>query len=171
MKSDYPLCPFCKVDKTCERHVEKGAPKVKKMHAIPKVSAKKKIADKLNKPAKEALNEFFDNALAVAPFHCEECGDPLADSMGINARTIVAHLLPKRKEHGFPSVASHPDNKAYLCYRCHHDYDNKGSDYVTKMKLYPTILERVALLLPHLTPEELVRVPEHLITINNEPEL
>lgn len=163
MKSSYPLCPFCTADKTCIRHLEKGVPKVKKMHAIPKVSAKKKIADKLNKPAKKALNEFFDNALAVAPFHCEECGDLLADSMGINPRTIVAHLLRKSTKFGFPSVAAHPDNKAYLCYRCHHDFDNKGADYVTKMKLYHTILERVALLLPHLTPEERKRVPGFMI--------
>lgn len=133
------------------------------MHAIPKVSAKKKIAEKLSKPAKEALDEFFDNALAVAPFHCEECGDLLSESMGINPRTVVAHLLPKRKQHGFPSVAAHPDNKAYLCYRDHHDYDNKGADYVTSMKIYPQILERVAVLLPHLTPEEFKRVPGHLL--------
>lgn len=135
------------------------------MHSIKKVSDKKKTAAKLDKVLKGKLDQFYDDALNAAPFHCEECGEHLSESVVINPRTIVAHLLPKRKIGGFPSVSCHPSNKAYLCDSCHNGYDQKGKDFIIKMRLYPAILERVKELLPHLNPQELSRVPEYLISI------
>lgn len=136
--------------------------KVAKMHSIKKVNDKMKAAAKLDKVLKGKLDQFYEDALNVAPFHCEECGEHLSESIVINPRTIVAHLLAKRKTGGFPSVSCHPSNKAYLCETCHNGYDNKGKDFITKMRLYPVILARVKELLPHLTANELARVPDYL---------
>lgn len=162
-----------KCDKTCQpgseycpghsKAVGIKPEKVVKMTAIKKVSDKKKAAAKLDKELKGKIDHFYEYALNAAPRHCEECGARLSESVVINPRTIVAHLLQKRKTGGFPSVAAHPENKAYLCQTCHDRYDNKGKDFIVKMKLYPEIKRRVSLLLPHLTPEELTRVPGFLI--------
>ena len=136
----------------------------KSVYTIPKVSAKKKIADKHNKADKEALDKFFDDALMHAPFHCENCTTDLRESTIVNPRTIVCHILAKKKGiGGFPSVAAHPMNKFYGCMRCHKGYDEQGKDFILQMPLLETIKQRVQILLPLLTPEERNRVPEYLL--------
>lgn len=115
-----------------------------------------------NPDRKKELTAYYDQALKKMPKRCEECGELLVKSMVINPRTVVAHLLAKNEEHGFPSVATNQANKAYLCDADHHGYDKKGKDFIVKMRIYPIIKARVAILLPLLTPEELARVPDYL---------
>jgi len=124
---------------------------------------KKNPDAKAQKTEKELLDEFFDYALKIAPFKCEECAADLRNSVGINPRTIVAHILKKAKRHGFPSVATNQINKAYLCSTCHTKMDHLGGDFIVKMKLYPVLKERVAQLFGYLTEEELRRVPEYYL--------
>lgn len=129
-----------------------------------RIKESKKDPDaKALKTEKELLNEYFDYALKIAPFKCEECNANLFASVGINPRTIVAHILPKNKKHGFPSVACNQINKAYLCSTCHTKMDVLGEDFIVKMKIYPLLKERVAQLLGYLTDEELNRVPEYYL--------
>ena len=132
-------------------------------YSIPKISEKKKIANKLNKPSKEALDKFYDDALMNAPFHCENCGADLRESVLINPRVIVAHILPKKSSiGGFPSVATHPMNKFYAYSKCHNGYDEQGSDFILQMPLLQILKERVKLLIPYLTESEKNKIPEYL---------
>lgn len=133
------------------------------MNAIAKVSAKKKMLAPIEKNEKARMKAFYDEQLNLAPILCEECNDRLVNSTFINPRTIISHILPKRKEHGFPSVDTHPSNVMFLCGHDHNCFDLKGKDFILKMKLLPVIKERVQVLLPLLTPEEFNRVPDYLL--------
>lgn len=130
---------------------------------IPTMSAKKKAAMPKERARKKDLSKFFDDALNAAPFHCQECSADLRDSVLINPRTIVAHILKKDPKYGFPSVACNHNNKVYLCYSCHHKFDNKGEEYIVKMKIYPELVYLVGYLIPELPPIELARVPHYYL--------
>lgn len=132
-----------------------SAPEQKKeVYKIPKRSVKKE-----DKERKKSLTSFYDEMLNKAPFKCQECGDNLISSTVINPRTIVAHILPKSK---FKSIECNEDNILYLCYKCHHNFDNKGKDYVLKMKLLPTIKVRLKILKPLILKSEYKGIPDYL---------
>lgn len=119
-----------------------------------------------NKPKngqKQELAIFFANQALQRPKCCEECGGILPTSPAWMVRATIAHILPKRPDFGFPSVATHPTNKMFLCIDCHTNFDNLGEIFIVKMKLLPVIRERVAILIPFLTPAELNKVPEYLL--------
>ena len=99
-----------------------------------------KKAEKL-KTAKE-MNIFFASQLLEVPDFCENCGGSLRWQKMNNFKSIIAHILPKRKVGGFPSVATHPKNRMFLCSDCHANMDNKGSDFVKNMKCFDLICER-----------------------------
>jgi hypothetical protein len=104
---------------------------------------------------------YFANQVAQAPKHCENCGAPLAGTKSINPSAIVAHILPKSKKTGCPSVALHPLNKFYACGDCHTDYDNARAKDVQNMPIFPVLVERVAAFYDDIAPEERRRVPAH----------
>jgi hypothetical protein len=123
---------------------------------------KVKEAEKVKKEVKKSLSVFYLEQIAKAPKLCEECGKGLRSSMCINPRAIICHILPKRTEM-FPSVATNSDNVFFGCNDCHHAFDNKGEDFIVKMKIYPILLERVAKLLPFMPDKELNKIPEYLL--------
>lgn len=120
-------------------------------------SSKKSNLEK--KEVKKELSIFFANQLKENPEFCEECGVSLRASKAINPRSIIAHILPKRKS-CFPSVATHSDNRLFLCVDCHSNYDNKGWEYVATMKIFNLVKERLALFVDCLTEFELNKLPE-----------
>lgn len=130
-KEIYTLGGFCK-----DHYWENNAKKKKE-----KAKAKGTDADK-KKKLKE-LNVFFASQLIQVPDECENCGESLAylkrSSM---KKAIIAHILPKREKYGFPEVATHPQNRLFLCGDCHTNFDNKGEDFAVNMKAFPLILER-----------------------------
>lgn len=128
-----------------------------------KVSASK-VRVKEKGVYKDELNIFFADETANMPECCEECGNRLPKSPAWMRRACIAHILPKRVEHGFPSVATHTLNKMFFCPDCHTNMDNLGKDRILKMKTLPIMRERVAQLIPLLTPDELRRVPEYFLT-------
>lgn len=97
------------------------------------------------------------------PERCEESGRPLPKSPEWMRRACIAHILPKRPDFGFPSVAIHPQNRIFLHPDIHTDMDNFGESYIVKMKSLAIMKERVKQLLPHLTPDELRRVPHYFL--------
>lgn len=100
-----------------------------------------KSAEKL-KSAKE-LNIFFASQLIEVPDDCENCGISLKWLKTSKLRkTIIAHILPKRPVGGFPSVATHPKNKLFLCGDCHTNFDNKGAEFATTMNCFDLMCER-----------------------------
>lgn len=114
------------------------------------------------KEAKKQLNVFFASQILEIPPTCENCGTDIRYQKKINARALVAHILPKRKTGGFPSVATHPKNRLFLCFDCHTNLDNKGSEFAEKMPALPLMRERFNGFKNLLTNEELQKVPEYL---------
>lgn len=123
---------------------------------------KVKLKEKAKKETKKSLTVFYTEMLVKAPKVCEECGKPLKPNMLINPRSIVAHILPKRGNM-FPSVATNPDNVFYACNDCHHSFDNKGEEFIVKMRIYPILKERVAKLIPVIPDRDLHKIPEYLL--------
>jgi hypothetical protein len=124
---------------------------------------------KLKGPKPEAVKRkeqtakvaFFANGVLQAPKNCENCGNPLAGTKAINPAAIVAHILPKSKTSGCPSVALHPLNKWFACGDCHTDYDNKGAAFVQSMPIFSILKERVAQFYDEIEPNEKRKVPEY----------
>lgn len=79
-------------------------------------------------------------------------------------RCATAHVLPKRKEYGFPSVAANPINRLFLgsaiggC-GCHDDYDSSWEKAST-MKIWPLAVEIFKQLYPLIHPSERKSIPE-----------
>lgn len=123
-----------------------------------------------NKPAnvekinvKKDLTVFFASQILEAPDYCEnECGTSIVYFRNIRSRVIVAHILPKRKNGGFPTVATHPKNRVFLCPDCHTDFDNKGADFARTMPALKIMRERFAEFGKLLTVGEFMRVPDYL---------
>ncbi len=126
-----------------------------------------KVNSKKPKAVQKALNNkelgiYFANQILVSPKSCEECGASLASLKAFLPSAIVAHILPKRDRYGFPSVATHPQNRWFACGDCHTDYDNKGIEFASRMKIVPVLRERVAAFWNDLTTAEQRRVPDFL---------
>ena len=71
--------------------------------------------------------------LAKKPF-CENCGAFISPAY---YRAATAHILPKKEDYGFPSVAAHPKNRLFLgggcgCHNLTHRWDT-----FSKMKVWP----------------------------------
>lgn len=100
-----------------------------------------KTAEKV-KTAKE-MNLFFASQAPEIPNDCENCGGSLKWQKQNRFKSIIAHILPKRKDYGFPSVATHPKNRMFLCSECHANMDNKGKEWVQQMNCFPLMIERL----------------------------
>ena len=145
---------------------------LKKHHqkqALPSQSSKirmlsNSMANKLvvNKAASdfEALQKFFKEAaerISNNP-HCMECGKFIPVSF---YRAATAHVLPKRKEYGFPSIACHTENYLVLgagC-GCHNKYDKSWED-AAQMKIWPVAVEKFLKLYPLIDQKERKNIPE-----------
>lgn len=145
---DVPL-----IAKRCQMHYWKHRESVNK----------KKPRNIAKKITKQVNGAFIASQTLVMPERCEECMTRLPKAPEWMRRACIAHILPKRSEHGFPSVAIHPLNKLFLCPDCHTNMDNLGKEYILKMKMLPVMRERVAQLLPLLTEKELNRVPDYFL--------
>lgn len=125
---------------------------------------RKKERDKVKKainPDQEdnqRLHYWYSDRMQECTGKCENCGEPIWVS---DRHSSIAHVLPKRKNHGFPSVATHPLNKLELGPRCgcHNKYDVSWWS-AKKMKIFPKATEIALQLYPLLTREEQARFPE-----------
>lgn len=122
-----------------------------------------KPKNKAKKAQKQVLGTYFASQILAMPEKCEESGVLLPKSPDWMRKACIAHILKKRADFGFPSVAIHPLNRIFLHPDIHTNMDNLGKDYIMKMKSLPIMKERVAQLLPLLTPEELRRVPDYFL--------
>lgn len=161
MKCKSLLCPFEGAPEYCFRHKEKNSPKEKKAYVIPKVSEKKKSKAGEEKERKKNLTEFYNECLNRMPHNCEESGEPLFESTIINPRTVCCHILSKSK---FPSVECNFDNIIYLSALMHSLFDLQTERSMKDFKIAPLIKERVKLLLPLLTQDEIKCIPDYLTT-------
>lgn len=142
-------------------------------------SSIRSLADKQNQPdkIKEAELELFfmlaATEIAKDP-HCENCGayipNKKMNSKGewvetkMYYRAATAHVLAKRENYGFPSIASNPINWLKLgagC-GCHNRYDRSWED-AAQMKVWPLAVEKFKLLYPLIDAKEKKNIPEILM--------
>lgn len=106
--------------------------------------------------------------LALHPY-CMECGAKIPEKIKMigkkfsldGYRCATAHVLPKRKEYGFPSVASNPINRLFLgsgC-GCHNKYDSSWEAAAT-MKVWPLAVEIFKKLYAVIAVNERKNIPE-----------
>lgn len=100
---------------------------------------------------------FFQAMLALAPSKCMETGCPLKSK--VNLMEIVVHILPKSK---VKSMAEDPRNIVYLDGDVHTNFDNKGQEFIKKMKILPLLKKRVEMMWPEIPENERRWVPECL---------
>jgi hypothetical protein len=115
---------------------------------------------------KSAANELRQNP------YCQECGawipekiKQIGKKFTLNGyRCATAHLLPKKEEYGFPSVAHVLDNRIFLgagC-GCHAKYDRSWED-AASMKIWPIALEKIKKLIPLIDPKERKNIPDVIL--------
>lgn len=133
-------------------------------------SVKSNLSRKLHKLTDEEkmekleMQNWFDyvgRKIALEPF-CWEC-KLLGKSTFIPEiyyRHSSAHTMPKRKEHGFPSIKTHPDNYLILADTCgHHSLYDRSWDDASKMKVWPIALEKIKKMLPFIAASEMKNLP------------
>ena len=108
------------------------------------------------------LDLFFGNAAIELSKHpyCENCGEFIDERF---YKAATAHVLPKRKVFGFPSVACNPLNKLFLgsgC-GCHHEYDTSWDD-ASKMQIWSKVVLIFIELYPFIEEKEKKNIPEIL---------
>jgi len=115
---------------------------------------------------KSAANELRQNP------YCQECGTWIPEKIKqigkkftLNGyRCATAHVLPKKEEYGFPSIAHVLDNRIFLgagC-GCHAKYDRSWEDAAT-MKIWPIALEKIKKLIPLIDPKERKNIPDIIL--------
>lgn len=159
--------PICIID-TCPNYQSycriagHTIPEVKTKKTIAKVSAKKLAKDKEDREDGSDLDlkgwfEKMRNIIKANPI-CENCGGPISEQHYLHSS---AHLLPKRKDYGFPSVRANINNHLVLCVTagCHQLWDRAWSD-AEMMEVFPLALERFRLFADSIIEEERFRVPD-----------
>lgn len=123
----------------------------------------KKVNQQTEGTGEWALKLFYSAAafeLESNP-HCQNCGAFIPSHY---YRSSTAHVLPKRKEYGFPSVSAHPKNRLFLGSNCgcHFKYDRSWDD-ASNMAVWPLAVERFKEIYPYIAPEELKNLPNVLL--------
>lgn len=151
-------------------------PKEKKIYYIPKKSPKRIEQEKKQRDegSDGAMDMWFDHFMEHSEPVCENCGmraDWLKEEKyELLWRSCQAHLLPKRKVYGFPSLAANRDNHLVLfpsfggtlC-GCHGAYDSCWQDAAT-MDIWEKVKDVFKTKLYALIPEnEKKNIPEQLL--------
>lgn len=147
------------IAKRCQTHYWQYRAGLKKDNATEGL----KTSQTKNDDDKKLQNVWFASQILQIPHNCEECNKSLGALKSWKPKIIIAHILPKRKEYGFPSVACHPQNRMFYCWDCHTDFDNKGHDHAKQLKSLPLMRERFLQFKDDLTERELARVPDYLL--------
>lgn len=143
----------------CKFHQYKRTDIIRKISRLPK-----KVKEKSEAPENyQQLQLWFDNIakeIKEKPY-CWNCGKYITKAF---YRAATAHILPKRKEYGFPSVATHPKNYLILgpgC-GCHAKYDTSWDD-ACMMKIWPMAVERFIAIFPEIDRKEYKNLPDVLL--------
>lgn len=127
------------------------------------LSANKK-SNIAKKQVKADANIFFASQILQAPSKCEcGCGANIKFSLAWMQRATIAHILPKRKKGGCPSVATHPQNRCFLHPDCHTNADNLGYGWIVKRpQLLKLMRDRVKIFYNDIVEDERRHIPEYL---------
>lgn len=137
-----------------------------KTYRLPKVSLKRKEQNKQPEIEKDLLDKWFNERIAEAKkiCKCENCGKDVMNQLNSTevwvSRASIAHIFPKRKAGGFPSVSCHELNWVLLCIDCHTEMD-ANYDRAKKMKVWEHVC-RKARIFSHLITEPKSKLPPEL---------
>jgi hypothetical protein len=113
------------------------------------------------------LKAWYEVQASEAPKKCENCGKSLAATIAFHPRAHICHIIPKTKEGGCPSVATHPLNRWFGCSRCHDEYDKSvaenNEDKLQAMDVLPTLQHRAKQFIHLVIESERRRIPEFLL--------
>lgn len=119
------------------------------------------------KDMKDNLNLWFADQIPQIPEFCENCGKKLMAFTSNQKRFVTAHILPKTPNGGFPSVATHPQNRMFLgvslfslC-NCHDLWD-QDRDTRSAMPCHKIAVQRFSLFKELLTTKELIKALDYL---------
>lgn len=115
-----------------------------------------------------SLAPWFKKQIASAPKCCEECGENLGSSIRFIPSAIIAHIWPKREVYGYPSVATHDQNRMFFCIDCHTNFDRLGKDHIENMRSFELIKHRATIVFHDMTQEEQRKAYLHLDYLINE---
>lgn len=120
----------------------------------------KPVSDE-EKKFRKGLNVFFASQTLTMPLNCENCGGLLNAFNAFERRCTIAHILEKSK---FKSIATHPQNKMFLCSKggCHSKFDNSTAVERSQMPVYKLALERFEAFKDVLTDREIIRAYTYL---------
>jgi len=135
-----------------------------------KLHADQKRVDKATEGTPAWKIELFFHAAAIElankPY-CENCGAFIHLAY---YRAATAHVMPKKKEFGFPSIAANPINRIFLgagC-GCHQMYDSSW-DNARRMSIWSKVVGIFKELYPYIAVEELKNIPNILLETLKEP--
>lgn len=105
------------------------------------------------------LEKWFEQTMKAVEKnpYCWNCGKFIPRSF---YKAACAHIVPKRKTYGFPSVSTHDMNFVVLgagC-GCHAKYDNSWDD-AQSMKIWPIAVERFKTFCLEIDKKELKNLP------------
>lgn len=110
-----------------------------------------------------ALVLWYENKIAQCQWICLECGKSCYTTDRNFQFAAQAHVLPKSKQSGFPSVATHDLN--HLCLGpscgCHGKYDSSWQN-ASQMKIWPVAMQIIIVLAPLLPQSEYRRLPDFI---------
>jgi len=171
--------PLSEYDKKRRDFINAGRPlpepkKPKWLNKVsPKLAAKRAAAKEVRGEEPTDLQKWFNHFMEISEPVCAECG-MRADWLKLPGNEKIwhacqAHILPKKKEYGFPSLATNLDNHmvlfpswgGHLC-GCHGFYDSNWYN-ATTMKIWTEVVKTFKEKLFAAIPEhEKKNIPEQL---------
>lgn len=126
---------------------------------LKKVSDKKAAELKVAKGSDSELDLWFVAKRKEMVGRCLFCNQKTEKDNDDTYRRSIAHLLPKNKSVGFPSVATHPDNYIELCFHnnsCHTNLDSGKItwEFIKDSKEWDVIKEKLLNILPMVAENE-----------------
>lgn len=92
---------------------------------------------------------------------CLNCGQPSEKNNEKYWKWSCCHILPKKKEYGFPSVATNMDNCLELCIKCHTLFDRNWMT-AAQMPVFNIAIEKFKKIYPFIAKSQLRFLPECL---------
>lgn len=128
---------------------------------VKKESPRGKAVAEEERKIKSALTTWYNLKIQLRPDRCENCRALLSDSMVINPRSIICHILPKAKNK-FPEVATHILNCWYGCNSCHNQYDNGAAVDRSMMNVWQIVVKRFEKIIISLPEDKINRAKDYL---------
>jgi hypothetical protein len=115
-----------------------------------------------DQPQGKTMSEWFLERRAEMVGVCCNCGNKTAKHSDAFFVFSIAHILPKSRNSGFPSVGQHPDNWFELCMNCHTAYDSSWAT-AAKMPCFAIALKKFKRFGHLIAIPERRRIPEYFL--------